>query len=125
VEREQDKLYAQLASAQQEKSELVRQQFFGRMKGYQDRNDAKTAQLQNFMAGKDLASLSRVDEARYLKAVEDKEAEAQKKADRQRLAARNDQAGNLAMLRQQMLEKEQRKRLERLQDDSFAAVVKQ
>ena len=95
------------------------------MKGYQDRNDAKTAQLQNFMAGKDLASLSRVDEARYLKAVEDKEAEAQKKADRQRLAARNDQAGNLAMLRQQMLEKEQRKRLERLQDDSFAAVVKQ
>lgn len=114
MEREQDKLYAQLASAQQEKSEVVRQQFFDRMKGFQERNDAKTAQLSNFMAGRDLASLSNADEARYLRSVLDKEAEAQKKEDRSTLANRNGQSNNLAVLRQQMLEKEQRKRLEKL-----------
>jgi len=77
------------------------------------------------MAGKDLASLSRADEARYLKAVSDKETDEQKREDQKRLAAKNGQAGNVAFLRQQMMEKEQRKQLDRLGDESFAAVIKQ
>jgi len=44
------------------------------MKGYQDRNDAKTQQLSNFLTGRDLASLSKLDEARYMQALQDKEA---------------------------------------------------
>ena len=51
------------------------------MKGYQERTDAKTAQLKNFMEGRDLASLSRLDEARYLRALQDKEDAEQKKED--------------------------------------------
>ena len=56
------------------------------MRGFQERNEAKTAQLRNYMAGRDMATLSRADEARYLRAVQDKELEDKKKEDRQRLA---------------------------------------
>ena len=75
------------------------------MRGFQERNDAKTAQLRNYMAGRDIASLSQADEARYLRAVQEKELADNKKEDRQRLALASGQASNLAFLRQQMFEK--------------------
>ena len=74
AERQQDRRYAALESAQQEKTEQGRQRFFDRMQSYQDANDAKTQQLSNFLTGKDLASLSKLDEARYMQALQDKEA---------------------------------------------------
>lgn len=43
AERQQDLVYAQLGSAQQEKDQVGRQRFFDHMKGYQERTDAKTA----------------------------------------------------------------------------------
>ena len=57
-ERDQDKLYAALETAQQEKTEKSRQAFFDNMKGFQDKNDRKLANLKNYMHGKDLATLS-------------------------------------------------------------------
>jgi hypothetical protein len=39
------------------------------MNGFQLRNDAKTAALASFMSGKDLASLSKLDEERMIREV--------------------------------------------------------
>ncbi len=79
AERQQDRRYAALESAQQEKAEYGRQRFFDHMKSFQDANDAKTQQLSNFLTGKDLASLSKLDEARYMQAVQDRESDQRKR----------------------------------------------
>ena len=49
------------------------------MANFQHANDAKTQQLSNFLTGNDLASLSKLDEARYMQAVADKEANDRKR----------------------------------------------
>lgn len=49
AEIEQDRFYAQLEVAQQEKAENVRRGFFDKMQGYQLANDAKTKGLVDFM----------------------------------------------------------------------------
>ena len=43
------------------------------MQGYQDANDAKTKNLRDFMEGRDLATLEKIDEERYMRAMQDKE----------------------------------------------------
>ena len=68
-----DKLYSQMEQGRQEKEENDRQRFFRYMQGYQDANDLKSKQFQSYLAGKDINSLSQLDEARYLRAVQEKE----------------------------------------------------
>ena len=63
-EKNNEKVYAQLAIAQQDKEAASRQLFFQKMNGFQLANDKKTAQFANFMAGKDWATLSKLDEER-------------------------------------------------------------
>ena len=104
-DKQQDKMYAQLELAQQEKSEQSRKWFFDHMKGFQDKNDAKTAALMNFMQGRDLASLSKQDEERMLKAVEEKNMRDRKNDDEKNMRMNNMKNDNLNVLRQQMLEK--------------------
>jgi predicted aminopeptidase len=58
-EQDQDKLYALLEQAQQEKSEVSRKMFFDHMREFQDKNDLKTEALRNFLNGRDWASLSK------------------------------------------------------------------
>ena len=40
---------------------------------YQEQNDQRTKALSNFMAGRDLATLSKLDEARYMRAIAERE----------------------------------------------------
>ena len=73
AELEQDRLYAQLEVAQQDKTENRRKDFFNHMQAFQDANDVRTAHLRDYMEGRDLASLEKIDEERYMKAMQEKE----------------------------------------------------
>ena len=55
------------------------------MQGFQDANDAKTANLRDFMEGRDLASLEKIDEARYLQALSEKEIKDRKQSEMEAL----------------------------------------
>ena len=78
-EKNQEKVYAQLAMAQQDKEAASRQIFFDKMHGFQVMNDKKTAQFANFMAGRDWATLSRLDEERMLREQQLKDAKDNKR----------------------------------------------
>lgn len=106
AEIDQDRLYAQLEVAQQEKTENVRRGFFDKMQGYQNANDAKTKGLIDFMQGRDLASLEKIDEERYIKALAEKEVNDRKNEELKNLNNRNTKNNNLAALQQQMNEKQ-------------------
>jgi hypothetical protein len=108
-----------------EKQEQGRQGFFQHMKGYQERNDKKTAQFANFMQGRDLATLSALDEARMLKQQQEKDARDRKVEEAKNMKFNAMKQDNLSVLQRQMLEKEQRRRLQKMEDDSFAAIIKQ
>jgi hypothetical protein len=59
----------------------------------------KTKALQNYMNGKDLATLSRQDEERYMQAMKEKEIYDQKSEDQTRLRIQNTQQNNKDALR--------------------------
>ena len=42
------------------------------MHGFQVKNDIRSQNLKNFMEGRDLATLSRLDEEKYMKAMQEK-----------------------------------------------------
>ena len=63
-EKSKEKVYAQLAMAQQDKEAASRQIFFQKLNGFQLANDKRSAQFSDFMKGKDWATLSRLDEER-------------------------------------------------------------
>ena len=65
----QDQQYAQLQQIQSDKDEVNRQKFFDKLNMFQVKNDQKTKALQQFMSGKDLATLSRLDEEKYMVAM--------------------------------------------------------
>ena len=67
AEREMDRLYAQMGLVKQEKDDDDRKRFFDLLKGYQVKNDKKSQNLAEFMKGKDLASLAKLDEERMLR----------------------------------------------------------
>lgn len=77
------------------------------------------------MQGRDLAALEKIDENRYIKAMEEKETNDRKKEDLSNMRANNKRQGTLQALQQQMYEKEQRSRLKKMEDDSFAQIIKQ
>ena len=52
------------------------------MKRYQKANDAKAAHFSNFMTGQDLQTLVAQDEARYVKAIEERETALRKRDER-------------------------------------------
>ena len=70
------------------------------MKGFQDKNDAKTAALMNFMNGRDLATLSKQDEERMLKALEEKNVRDRKTDDEKNMRMNNMKNDNLNVLKQ-------------------------
>ena len=72
------------------------------------------------MQGRDLASLSKQDEERMLKAVEEKNTRDRKADDEKNRRMNNIKNDNLSFLRQQMLEKEQKIRLNKIEDDALA-----
>lgn len=83
------------------------------MQGYQAANDRKAEAFANFMAGRDLATLSKQDELRYMKAMADKEVKEQKDEERKRLNLLNARNQNKDMLLRQMQEKQQHRILQK------------
>ena len=63
------------------------------------------------MQGKDLATLSRLDEERYINAMKEKEIKDSKSEEMKRQRQMNEKINNNDALRKQMQEKEQHRRL--------------
>ena len=97
--KEDDRNFASLEQAQQAKQEAGRKQFFDKMNAYQLANDMKAQHYSNFMTGKDLATLSALDEQRYMRALQDKEAADRKRDELNGINKQNIQQSNLAELR--------------------------
>ena len=102
----------------------MRQQFFQKMGGYQERTDLRAKQFENFMQGRDLATLSKLDEARMLKELQEKDQRERKVDQQKNMKFNNMKQENLTVLQRQMLEKQHRSRLQKLEDDSFASIIK-
>ena len=68
------------------------------MQGYQLANDAKTKGLVDFMQGRDLATLEKIDEERYMRAMQEKETNDRKNEELKNLNLRNAKNSNLAAL---------------------------
>ena len=71
-------MYASIQDEHMRHTEERRQQFFDHLRKYQENNDLKAKALSNFL-GNDIASLAKRDEAQYMKAVAEKEEQAQRK----------------------------------------------
>lgn len=69
------------------------------MHGFQEKNDLKTKAFSNYMQGKDLATLSRLDEERYILALKEKEIKDSKSEDLKRQRDTNTKNNNSVMLR--------------------------
>mmetsp|Transcript_23955 Transcript_23955/g.36707 ORF Transcript_23955/g.36707 Transcript_23955/m.36707 type:complete len:102 (+) Transcript_23955:1930-2235(+) len=95
------------------------------MKEYQDRNDIKAKKFSDYMYGKDLAALSRQDEERYVKAMADKELRERKEEERNKLKFQSNKQHNQEMLKQQMMDKQQQRRIKQMEDEAFAALIRQ
>ena len=119
-EKSQEKVYAQLAIAQQDKEAASRQIFFDKLNGFQLATDKKAAQFSDFMKGRDWATLSRLDEERMLREQQVKDAKANKVDEQKDMRFSQLKADNISALKRQMAEKEQVKRLKKLEDDSYA-----
>ena len=124
-DKAQDKLYSRMEVGRQEKEEHDRQRFFRYMQGYQDANDLKAKQFATYLAGKDIGSLSQLDEARYLRAVQEKEMKDRKNEQQSSLKYSNEKQKNLEFLRMQMREKQEQKSNEVMQDRYFASALNQ
>ena len=85
----------------------------------------KTEALRNFLNGRDWASLSKQDEERMMKAMKEKMDRDQKLEDEKNLRQRQARDNNLSVLKRQMQEKEERQRLQRMEDEMFARIIKQ
>lgn len=103
--KEKDKEFAAQEMEKQVEADVGRQQFFSKMQGYQDANDRKAEAFSNFMAGKDIATLSKLDEERYMNAIAQKNAKDEKDAERKRLNILNARNYNKDVLLRQMEEK--------------------
>ncbi len=68
------------------------------MQGYQNANDAKTKGLVDFMQGRDLATLEKIDEERYMRAIAEKEIKDRKGEELKNMNIRNTKNNNLAAL---------------------------
>ena len=68
------------------------------MQGYQNANDAKTKGLVDFMQGRDLATLEKIDEERYMRAIAEKEINDRKNEELKNMNIRNTKNNNLAAL---------------------------
>ena len=68
------------------------------MQGYQNANDAKTKGLVDFMQGRDLATLEKIDEERYMRAIAEKEINDRKSEELKNMNIRNTKNNNLAAL---------------------------
>ena len=71
-EKEEDRTFADLETKKAELQEVERKRFFDKIQRYQQLNDLKHQQLENYMKD-DIYSLARKDEQAYLKAIEEKE----------------------------------------------------
>ena len=77
------------------------------------------------MQGRDLATLEKIDEERYMRAIAEKEIKDRKGEELKNMNIRNTKNNNLAALQQQMSEKQQRQMLQKMEDDAFANIIKQ
>jgi hypothetical protein len=77
------------------------------------------------MHGKDLASLSAQDEERMIKQLNEKQLRDRKADDEKSMKHNHAKNDNLNYLKRQMIEKQDKARLEKLQDDAFAELIKQ
>ena len=77
------------------------------------------------MKGKDLASLAKLDEERMLREMQAKEAREDRKAAIDMKNFSNKKRDNLEALRRQMMEKEQQRKLEKMENDAYANLIRQ
>ena len=102
-----------------------RKRFFDHMHGFQVKNDIRSQNLKNYMEGRDLATLSRLDEEKYMKAMQDKQVQDAKNDLLERQKNANSKNSNALALQQQMLDRQNQNKLLKYQDESFAALLRQ
>jgi hypothetical protein len=77
------------------------------------------------MQGRDLATLSALDEARMLKQLQEKDARDKKIEESKSMKFNKMKKENISVLQRQMMEKQQQKILKKLEDDTYASIIKQ